>query len=68
MLTGLPRSVKDHETNSIAFGPDGKLYLSQGANNAMGMADSTWGMRDEHLLNAAVLRLDTRHAAGRRCR
>jgi hypothetical protein len=58
VLTGLPRSVKDHETNSIAFGPDGKLYLSQGANNAMGEADTTWGMRVEHLLNAAVLRLD----------
>ena len=58
VLTGLPRSVKDHETNSIAFGPDGKLYLTQGANNAMGMADTTWGMREEHLLNAAVLRLD----------
>ena len=32
----LPRSVKDHETNSLAFGPDGALYFNQGANNAMG--------------------------------
>ena len=40
-----PRSVKDHETNSLAFGPDGALYLTQGANNAMGAADSTWGNR-----------------------
>ncbi|MDX6211179.1 MAG: large repetitive protein, partial [Frankiales bacterium] len=58
VLTGLPRSVKDHETNSIAFDANHVLYLSQGANNAMGKADTTWGNRDEHLLNAAVLRVD----------
>src|SRR5581483_11628475 len=58
VVTNLPRSVKDHETNSIAFGPDGALYFTQGANNAMGDADATWGNRPEHLLNAAVLRLD----------
>jgi hypothetical protein len=58
MVVNLPRSVKDHETNSLAFGPDGALYVSQGANNAMGAADSTWGNRPERLLSAAVLRLD----------
>ncbi|KUL29618.1 Ig-like domain-containing protein [Actinoplanes awajinensis] len=58
VVTGLPRSVKDHETNSLAFGPDGALYLTQGANNAMGAADATWGNRPERLLSAAVLRLD----------
>ncbi|WP_229068870.1 Ig-like domain-containing protein [Actinoplanes sp. DH11] len=58
VVTGLPRSVKDHESNSIAFGPDGALYLSQGANNAMGAPDSTWGNRPERLLSAAILRLD----------
>ncbi|MEU7904709.1 Ig-like domain-containing protein [Actinoplanes sp. NPDC049118] len=58
VVVGLPRSVKDHETNSLAFGPDGALYVSQGANNAMGAADSTWGNRPERLLSAAVLRLD----------
>ncbi|MEU4242453.1 Ig-like domain-containing protein [Actinoplanes sp. NPDC026619] len=58
MVVNLPRSVKDHETNSLAFGPDGAIYLSQGANNAMGAADSTWGNRPERLLSAAVLRLD----------
>ncbi|MDX6255490.1 MAG: large repetitive protein [Frankiales bacterium] len=58
VLSGLPRSVKDHETNSIAFDANKALYLSQGANNAMGQKDTTWGNRDEHLLNAAVLRLD----------
>ncbi|GGV72310.1 hypothetical protein GCM10010277_85010 [Streptomyces longisporoflavus] len=58
VISRLPRSVKDHETNSLAFGPDGALYVTQGANNAMGAADPTWGNRPEHLLNAAVLRLD----------
>ncbi|MEU4805393.1 Ig-like domain-containing protein [Actinosynnema sp. NPDC023587] len=59
VVTDLPRSIKDHETNSLAFGPDGDLYLSQGSMNAMGAADPTWGNRSEHLLSAAVLRLRT---------
>ena len=50
--------MKDHETNSIAFGPDGALYFTQGANNAMGAPDGAWGNRAEQLLSAAVLRLD----------
>lgn len=58
VLTGLPRSVKDHETNSAAFGPDGALYFNQGADNAMGRADGTWRNRPETVLTAAVLRLD----------
>ncbi|MEU8819055.1 Ig-like domain-containing protein [Actinoplanes sp. NPDC048796] len=64
MVVNLPRSVKDHETNSLAFGPDGALYVSQGANNAMGAADSTWGNRPERLLSAAVLRLDPAKLTG----
>jgi glucose/arabinose dehydrogenase len=58
VVTDLPRSIKDHETNSLAFGPDGALYATQGSMNAMGAPDSTWGNRPEHLLSAAVLRLD----------
>ncbi|GIE36181.1 hypothetical protein Ait01nite_092260 [Actinoplanes italicus] len=58
VVTNLPRSVKDHETNSLAFGPDGALYVSQGSNNAMGAPDSTWGNRPDQLLSAAILRLD----------
>ncbi|HYO06027.1 MAG TPA: T9SS type A sorting domain-containing protein, partial [Phototrophicaceae bacterium] len=58
VLINLPRSVKDHLTNSIAFGPDGALYFTQGSNSAMGRADQTWGNRSEHLLSGAVLRLD----------
>ena len=28
-VVGLPRSIRDHETNSIVFGPDGALYVAQ---------------------------------------
>jgi hypothetical protein len=58
ILINLPRSYKDHVTNSIAFGPDGALYINQGSNSAMGRKDSAWGNREEALLSAAVLRLD----------
>jgi hypothetical protein len=58
VLVHLPRSAKDHLTNSIAFGPDGALYFTQGSNTAMGEADEKWGNREEHLLSGAVLRLD----------
>ena len=59
-VVGLPRSVKDHMTNAVSFKPGDStaLYISQGANNSMGDADSTWGFRSEHPLNAALLRLD----------
>nr|WP_304608466.1 malectin domain-containing carbohydrate-binding protein [Pontibacter anaerobius] len=57
-VVNLPRSTKDHATNSIDFGPDGALYFLQGSNTAMGAPDGAWGYRDEHLLSAAVLRLD----------
>ena len=58
VLYHLPRSAKDHLTNSISFGPDKALYFCQGSNTAMGGPDSTWANRQEHLLSAAVLRLD----------
>ncbi len=58
VLINLPRSAKDHLTNSIAFSQDGFLYFSQGSNTAMGSADKTWSDRDEHLLSGAILKLD----------
>lgn len=58
VLINLPRSAKDHVTNGIAFGPDKALYFSQGSVSGMGMADNIWNNRSEHLLNAAILRLD----------
>jgi hypothetical protein len=56
VVVGLPRSVKDHETNSLAW-HNGKLYVTQGSMNAMGATEGTW-KRAEHLLSAAVLALD----------
>ncbi|MDX5435686.1 MAG: Ig-like domain-containing protein, partial [Pontibacter sp.] len=57
-VVNLPRSTKDHATNGIDFGPDGALYFLQGSNTAMGAPDGAWSYRAEHLLSAAVLRLD----------
>ena len=59
-VTGLPRSGGDHVTNSIEFGPNGKLYLTQGSNSAGGQKDFNWGFRPEKLLSAAVLEVDPR--------
>ncbi len=38
MVSGLPRSAKDHMTNSLAFGPDGALYVTEGSSTALGSA------------------------------
>jgi fibronectin type 3 domain-containing protein len=58
LITNLPRSIRDHMTNQMVFGPDGALYISQASTSAMGAPDNAWGLRPEHLLNAAILRLD----------
>ena len=60
LLTNLPRSIRDHLTNSIAFRPGepSVLYFLQGSNTAGGDADGAWGNRPERLLSAAFLRLD----------
>ncbi|RDC63122.1 Ig-like domain-containing protein [Adhaeribacter pallidiroseus] len=57
-VINLPRSYKDHSTNSLDFGKDGALYFPQGSNSAMGALDGAWGNRPEKLLNGAILRLD----------
>ncbi|MEO1655922.1 MAG: hypothetical protein AAFU64_20440, partial [Bacteroidota bacterium] len=57
MVIHLPRSTKDHLSNSLAFGPDQQLYLLQGGNTAMGRADITWNRREENLLSAALFKL-----------
>lgn len=59
VVIDLPRSVSDHLTDQPVFGPDGALYFDQAAENSMGGADIVWGNRSEHLLSAAILRLDT---------
>ncbi|HRK30990.1 MAG TPA: hypothetical protein PLD59_07910 [Tepidisphaeraceae bacterium] len=58
IVTGLPRSIRDHATNQPAFGPDGALYIPQPSNSAFGAPDPFWGMRPERLLSASILRLD----------
>ncbi|MDQ3440319.1 MAG: choice-of-anchor D domain-containing protein, partial [Planctomycetota bacterium] len=60
MVVGLPRSIRDHLTNQLTFGPGGKLYFTQGSNSALGAPDNAWGLREEHVLNAAVLVADTK--------
>jgi glucose/arabinose dehydrogenase len=57
-IVGLPRSRKDHLANSLEFGPDGALYMTQGSISAMGDRDNAWGQQPETLLSAAVLRID----------
>ncbi|GAB2782287.1 hypothetical protein GCM10027040_05460 [Halomonas shantousis] len=70
-ITGLPRSVADHVSNSLEFRvnpdydavtnpdvPTHLLYVIQGSDSAMGEPDSAWGSRPERLLNAAVLEID----------
>src|SRR5262249_42215687 len=64
-IVGLPRSIRDHLTNQLAFGPDKRLYFTQGSNTAMGSPDNAWGLRQEHMLNAAVLVADTSAIANR---
>ena len=63
-VVGLPRSIRDHLTNQPVFGPDGLLYVSQAAENAMGAADNAWGNRPEHLLSAAILQIDVKSITG----
>lgn len=60
VVTNLPRSRRDHLTNSIVFRPGEPevLYFNQGSNTAGGAPDNSWGNRKERLLSAATLRLD----------
>ncbi len=66
VVVGLPRSVKDHVTNSVAFNPaePGVVYFVQGSNTAMGAPDRTWDYEPERALSGAVLRLDTKLMGG----
>ncbi len=59
-VVGLPRSRKDHLTNSLTFhaGEPNVAYFTQGSNSAMGQGDGAWSYQPERLLNAAVLRVD----------
>jgi hypothetical protein len=63
VIINLPRSTRDHMVNSMAFGPDGGLYISIGSNSSAGLYDKGW-QRDETLLAGAILRLDTKMLQG----
>jgi hypothetical protein len=58
VFVNLPRSLKDHLSNSISYGPGGDLYFLQGSNQAAGDPDGAWGNRGETLLTAAMLTFD----------
>ncbi|MBW4425546.1 MAG: Ig-like domain-containing protein [Nostoc desertorum CM1-VF14] len=59
-VVNLPRSSRDHLTNSIEFKPNEPkvLYVLQGSNSSTGAANNAWSNRPERLLSAAVLRVD----------
>ncbi len=58
LIIHLPRSAKDHLTNSVITGPEGDLYITQGSNSAGGAPDTNWAFRPERLLAAAVLKVE----------
>ncbi len=59
-VVDLPRSNRDHITNSIEFKPNEPkvLYVLQGSNSSTGAPNNAWSNRPERLLSAAVLRVD----------
>ncbi len=61
IFVNLPRSKKDHLSNSIGYGPNGDLYFLQGSNQAAGDPDGAWGDRGETLLTAAMLHFSPTH-------
>jgi len=64
VIVGLPRSAENHMTFDLAFGPDGRLYFSQGGNTNNGApAPGLFGNRPERELSAAVLAADVKDPA-----
>jgi glucose/arabinose dehydrogenase/N-acetylneuraminic acid mutarotase len=64
VITGLPRALANHATNSLHFGPDGKLYIAQGGNTGAGApntANSEFGTMSEQPLSAAILVADVKN-------
>lgn len=56
-IIGFPRSNADHATNGGAFGPNGRLYIAQGSQTAVGATDDRFN-HPEHILSAAILEID----------
>lgn len=66
VITGLPRAIANHATNSIHFGPDSRLYIAQGGNTGAGgpnLAPSEFGDMEEQPLSAALLVADVNNPA-----
>ena len=64
LIQGLPRSFENHMTFALAFGPDGRLYITQGGNTNHGLPapGSEFGDRPESELSAALLVADVKAA------
>jgi large repetitive protein len=63
VITGLPRAIANHGTNSLHFGPDDRLYIAQGGNTGAGGPNtlpSEFGEMEEQPLSAALLVADVR--------
>jgi glucose/arabinose dehydrogenase/N-acetylneuraminic acid mutarotase len=63
IITGLPRALANHSTNSLHFGPDGRLYIAQGGNTGAGapnQQNDEFGGRVEQPLSAALLVADVK--------
>lgn len=62
VISGLPVSGHNHGTNALAFGADGRLYISQGGTTSSGAAsepdDDRWLGWDETPLSGAILVAD----------
>jgi large repetitive protein len=65
VITGLPRAKANHGTNSLHFGPDGRLYFTQGGNTGAGgpntIPGAEFGDMQEQPLSAALLVADVRN-------
>ncbi len=57
-IVGLPRSIRDHLTNSIEFGTDGMMYVTQGSISGAGSPDPGWGNQVETMLSGSILQID----------
>jgi glucose/arabinose dehydrogenase len=64
VITGLPRAKIDHSTNSLHFGPDGRLYVALASNTAAGAPNPHpyFGQIGEQALSAAIVVADVRRA------
>ena len=64
IITNLPVANSGHESNGLAFGPDGRLYIAQGGTTNAGVIDvgGTIFQREETALGGAMLVADVKAA------